>query len=439
MLKDKLKEDGSLQTKKEISINQTTTRFPNLMNKGKISMKTHTNYAQFFVFVLWFSFGLIINGCQDTATGLDEAAYMQPNDSFEQVATAHQEVVASSPKAAAWYVGNPWEIPILEKKGFNLFFIGEDFSNMTPAQQDSKIQTYLNALGPGSQIVLNIQPWLRRNWYTGALGVSSCPNNGGQPQPPSRCPVIGKTSAGLEEFINRWGGSDSSYPVRDRIYGFLLADDVQLTPLGPDCTSQPSNALWVVRWFYEMIRNKVVGQQNGCNRDLAPGKVLIVTMPFHPDFYNAQFGAHFNMNAFDVPPSFFTTGTAFDIVAPYYYPHMIGVASSKQLSNMSVVFSDIRRMFPTPNIRMPILQTAGGCDSGMEVQPDLRIQFNRMIAYGLGMGDAGIMMFTARWSPYCNTLLQYNGQVLATDKNPYYRAAGIINGYFLNRPIGPNE
>jgi hypothetical protein len=148
-------------------------------------------------------------------------------------------------KVAAWYIADSTDIPLLEKKGFNLFFIGEDFSQQTPADQDANIQKYIDALEPGSQMVLSIQPWLQYNWFTGEIDQNGCQDRKENSQ----------VSTGLEEFINRWGGSDPQYPKRDQIYGFLLADDVQLTPFGEGCVAQPKNALWVVRWFYQMIRN----------------------------------------------------------------------------------------------------------------------------------------------------------------------------------------
>lgn len=278
---------------------------------------------------------------------------------------------------------------------------------------------------PGSQIVLSIQPWLQYNWFTGESDKNDCLDPGGKPP----------LSTGLVKFINRWGGSDPQYPKRDQIYGFLLADDVQLTPFGEGCNKQPPHALWVVRWFYKMIRNTVEDQHNGYDRDLAPGKPLIVTMPFHPDYWNDQLAVHVNMGDFDIPPAFFTPGEAFDIVAPYYYPHRDGVTSEQQLANMNVVYPEMARLFPNPATRMPILQATGGCNS-LAFQPDLRLQLNRMISYGLGTEDAGVLFFTARWHQNCNTLLQHNNALLAADANPYYRAAGVINSYLLNTPIG---
>lgn len=331
-------------------------------------------------------------------------------------------------KVAAWHIGDSIDIPPLEKKGFNLFFIGEDFSQQAPADQDAAIQKYINALGPGSQIVLSIQPWIQYNWFTGGIDKNGCLDRKENSQ----------VSTGLEEFINRWGGSDPQYPKRDRIYGFLLADDVQLTPFGEACKAQPKNALWVVRWFYQMIRNRAEDQRNGYDRDLAPGKPLLVTMPFNPQpkYWNKQLAAHVNMGNFDIPPAFFTPGEAFDIVAPYYYPHLDDVTAEQQIANMNVVYPEMARLFPNPATRMPILQATGGCNS-LAFEPDLRLQLNQMITYGLGIKDAGVLYFTARWHQNCNTLLQYDNALLATDENPYYQATGVVNGYLLNTPIGP--
>ncbi|RKH69035.1 hypothetical protein [Corallococcus llansteffanensis] len=336
-------------------------------------------------------------------------------------------------KAAAWNVSQPGDIPDLEAKGFNLFFVeiatgpgpAGDLAMLAPAEQDSRIQSFISRLGPCSQLILGLRPWLSRNWSHGGADATVCPG-------------VPTGTTGMEAFVRRWGGSQGSQP---KVYGFLLSDDVTLTPLGEGCGT-PSNALWVVRWFYRMIRNSADGQSNSYGTDLAPGKKVIVTMPFDPRSYNAQFQAHFNMQpSFLVPPGFFQPGDAWDVMAMYFYPHTNYLPQDGSLGNtLQALYSEMARMFPATS-RMPLLQAASweSAPPGDKLlfQPDLRIQYQKMMSAGLLEGSAGLGYFTANWHLESKDLLHITGTRIANDTNPYYRSAGIINAFHQNVPIGP--
>lgn len=112
----------------------------------------------------------------------------------------------------------------------------------------------------------------------------------------------------MGKFMNQWGG-------HPKIYGFLLKDDV-LMSRSPKKNNVNPNALWIYRWYYKMIRNQAE-MNNGYSRDLAPGKKIFVTIPFHPQAKNNinEFN-FFISNNYNLPPDFLTPGNAWMSPSP---------------------------------------------------------------------------------------------------------------------------
>jgi hypothetical protein len=264
---------------------------------------------------------------------------------------SEEELVVA--KCAAWYVrgampgapleGGESDIELLERHGFNLFFLNHpDFGIWETLQRDEYIESSINLLGATSKVVLPLETFLETNWFA---------------------------STGMERFLTRWG-------THDRVGGFLLRDDILTNPW-PNAGHLNINALWVFRWFALMIRNRAEDRENSSGQDLAPGKPLIATM--YLDQRWTPLGVRGSIphhSAFHVPPDFFDPGVVWDIACPYWYPHRSyggnSVDSSIEIAVMSAVLSTIDLKGQTA----PILQACADTPNGQ-----LRLELNLALQY----------------------------------------------------------
>lgn len=320
------------------------------------------------------------------------------------VTSANSEVMA-----AAWYVISPEDINALEAIGFNLFFLNRaDYESMTTSVRNQFIQSCINVLNSGSKLVLPIDNFLDKTWFG---------------------------SGGMEEFMNSWG-------TNQYVYGFLLKDDVATaTFYYPGTTNINPDALWVYRWYYKMIRNTAEGTSNSNNTDLAPGKKVIVTLPFEYGAANSVNNYKFYINpAYNVPSGFFTPGNAWDVVMPYWYPHKTQITPANEEYIMDVLYADMHLCFANYlSSVIPIIQTAAESNPGNYMLEhdddhgyDLSIQYNKFIsnslvtskkvAYYSANGHAGVY----------DNLLHKNGVWDTTQANIYYREAENLNLYHVS-------
>lgn len=329
-----------------------------------------------------------------------------------------KSAVLDGTMSAAWYVISPQDINALEKINFNLFFLNRsDYETMATTVRNQFIQDNINALNPGSSLVVPIDNFLSVNWYG---------------------------PGGMEEFMNTWGSNP-------KIYGFFLRDDVATNPLYfPGTTTVNPSTLWIERWYNKMIRNTAEGQTNSYNRDLAPGKKIIVTLPFEHGGQNGSNTHKFYINsAFNVPPNFFTPGDSWDVVMPYWYPHKTNISIANEEYIMDELYNDMRLTFANYLTSViPIIQTAAedGVNTGtylLEHEPnhgyDLSIQYNKFIANSL-VTSQKIAYYSANGhlGVYDNLLHKNNVwdtiQVSAdtAQVNVYYKQARILNNYHFS-------
>lgn len=229
-------------------------------------------------------------------------------------------------KAGAWYVSTPAQIDLLETAKFNLFFyqqVGWELRSDT--EKDREISAAIAHLDPCSQLVLDISDLVEKNWY-------------GQ--------------GGMQRFVTRWGSDP-------HIFGFLLRDDILTEPyprLGP----VDEDALWKIRWYYQMIRNTAEDQRNALGRDLAPGKKVIVTVAFEPNASNGRDRFEYSIHPAylrSIPPHFYTPGDSWDLVMPYWYPRRRQISTVNEDYLMGRLYSQMARVFPVSAI-VPIVQAA---------------------------------------------------------------------------------
>jgi len=311
--------------------------------------------------------------------------------------------------SAAWYVISPEDINALETIGFNLFFLNRsDYESMTTTVRNQFIQNNINVLNPGSKLVLPIDNFLDKNWFG---------------------------AGGMEEFMNTWGGNQY-------VYGFLLKDDVATAPFYyPGTTNINPDALWIYRWYYKMIRNTADGATNSYNTDLAPGKKVIVTLPFEYGAANSDNNFKFYINAaYNVPSGFFIPGNSWDVVMPYWYPHKTQINVANEEYIMDVLYADMHLCFANylPSV-IPIIQTAAESNSGNYLLEhdgdhgyDLSIQYNKFITNSL-VTSKKVAYYSANGhiGVYDN-LLHKDGVWDTTQVNIYYREARNLNVYHLS-------
>lgn len=302
-----------------------------------------------------------------------------------------------SSKIAAWYVSSPADINILENKQFNLFFFNNAFyGEWSIARRNSEIQKAINSLDNCSQIILPIDNFLTKNWFS---------------------------DDGMEKFMEQWG----EHP---KVYGFLLKDDVLIEKF-PDKNNVNPNALWVYRWYYKMIRNQAE-TNNRHNKDLAPGKKIFVTIPFHPQARNSVNNFNFFIsNEYNLPPDFLTPGNAWDVAITYWYPYRQGMSRSEELHYMNELHRQMKQFVPD-EARMALIQVASepqNKNDALKEEYDLSIQYLSLI-------DQGVLNGNNKWIGYFaanghagsnNSLLWKNYRRITDDSNIYLRESGKIN------------
>lgn len=309
-------------------------------------------------------------------------------------------------KVGAWYVSSPQDIDDLEKIGFNLFYYAlPNFDTMSPVQRTAFIEEGVNALGTCSQLILGIDIFLDRGWFH---------------------------ADGMEAFVTQWG----HHP---KIYGFLLKDDVMTSAFPAEGNVDPA-ALWIYRWYYRMIRNTAEGQSNSQGTDLAPGKKVIVTLPFllindaGHEVTNPISDKHFVVRSeYQVPPNFLTPGDAWDVVMPYWYPHRRQISDENEAYIIDVLYEEMAQLFPA-NAMIPILQVVSEEPSGLyslEAQYDLSIQYQSLLDKGVvSSANKAIFYYTANGhAGVCENLLHRQCVRDASASNIYYREAEKLNAY----------
>lgn len=310
-------------------------------------------------------------------------------------------------KVGAWYVSSPEDISDLEKARFNLFFYTHTgFGDMPVEERDDFIQQGIDALGACSQLILPIDHLLLKGWHW---------------------------VDGMEAFIYKWG----QHP---KVYGFLLKDDVATAPF-PDETNIDPSALWKYRWFYRMIRNTADDQRNSYDKDIAPGKKIIVTLPFQLEIHNPisrfQFASRYPLE--NTPPRFFIPGDAWDIVMPYWHPHRRQISVRNEDYTMDVLYKEMAEAFPS-GARIPIIQAAAEIETdqySLEHQEngyDLIIQYNKLVKNGLiDVGNRSIFYYTANGhATVYDNLLHKDRNRDVSEANIYYREASKLNGYHFS-------
>jgi len=325
-------------------------------------------------------------------------------------------------KSAAWYVSSGKDIESLQNIGFNLFFYNATkYEGMSVQARDAFIEEGLSRLDGCSQLVLPIDVFLSRNWFD---------------------------QDGMEAFVIKWGSNP-------KVYGFLLKDDVTTAPFPSEDSVNP-NALWIYRWYYRMIRNTAEDQFNSYHRDIAPGKKVIVTLPFQlldarGDYVGnpVKIGFHFAIRYTSVPPNFFVPGDAWDVVMPYWYPHRRQIEQKDEGYIMDVLYKEMATLFPA-SAMIPIVQTAadvapselssenffslehdGLCEENDGLHGyDLSIQYGRFLKYGLiTNANKAVAYYSANGhATVCDNLLHVN--CMWDDNpssNPYYAQAARLN------------
>ena len=223
--------------------------------------------------------------------------------------------------------------------------------------------------------------------------------------------------------MNQWGG-------HPKIYGFLLKDDVLIEPL-PEKNNVNPNALWIYRWYYKMIRNQAE-MNNGYSRDLAPGKKIFVTIPFHPQAKNNVNEFNFFIsNNYNLPPDFLTPGNAWDVAITYWYPYRQGMSRSEEIRHMNELHRQMK-LFVPDEARMTLIQVASepqNKNGALKEEYDLSIQYKSLI-------DQGLINNINKWIGYFaanghaesnNSLLWKNFRRTTDDSNMYLKESGKLN------------
>lgn len=314
----------------------------------------------------------------------------------------------------SWYTNSAKQINELEEIGINLFFVNDaGYPKMTPTNRKIFIEQIINALDENSKIVLNIENFLTKGWFH---------------------------EDNMGDFINYWGNND-------KVYGFLLRDDVITAEYPSKGYGFPSDAIWKVRWYYRKIKN--LDFNNGFNKDISNGKPIMVSLDFGYPFKN--FKARFmegrkslKTNYSNLPPNFFNPGDSWDIILPYYYPHRNFISLMNEKYIMEQVHNEMYEIF-SKNLSnvIPIIQTVSE-DNGnefevypLEYQPNLSIQYESLFNHGL-LSSKKFIYYSANSHPQVTRDLlhinnQKNDNTNTTHNNGYYVEAKKLNNEHKRR------
>lgn len=366
------------------------------------------------LFVLFFN-----SSCNDNELANSEIENRENNTIKETSLKSTQ--TSNEIRIGAWYTTSPEQINALEEIGVNLFYLNHyNYHNMSVNDRTTFIQSCINVLNESSMIVLPIDNFIGVNWFS---------------------------SEGMGAFVENWSQNN-------KVYGFLLRDDILTAPYPTDCTSNEcinQSAPYIFRWYYRMIKNLAKDEDgspdNGYQQDISRGKKIIVTLPFYPTAQNnipgysdKSFATCFS----DVPPNFLIPGDAWDIIMPYYYPHRQNISLENEKFNMNNIFQSINETFGNDLTSViPIIQTVSEAngnpneDFPLEFQPDLSIQYESLFNHGLLTSKSYVFYSVNGHVEVTDNLLHINNNHNEINTNPnenlYYREANNLNIEHLRR------